>query len=106
MDTEDFAGPSKSLPEWGAYKGYSKATVYKMKRAGLLPELLIVPGFNVPRITARADREWEERMKRLAQEKTAKLEQARRVDHARRAGKAAARSENHISKQRQRRRSA
>jgi hypothetical protein len=103
MDTKDFDTPSKSLPEWGAFHKLSKATVYKMKRAGLLPELLIVPGFNVPRVTARADREWEERMKRLAQEKTAKLEQARRVEHARRAGQAAARSENHISKKRQRR---
>jgi hypothetical protein len=91
MDTENFDGPSKSLPEWGALKGYSKATVYKMKRAGLLPELLIVPGFNLPRITPRADREWQERMARLAQEKAAKLEQARRADHARRAGKRASR---------------
>jgi hypothetical protein len=100
MDTEDFTTPSKSVPEWCAFRGYSEATFYKLKRAGLAPAVLTIPGFNIPRITARADQEWQERMAALAQEKAAQLERERRADHARRAGKAAAQSPDHVSKRR------
>jgi hypothetical protein len=103
MDTEDFDLPSKSVPDWCAFRGYSEATFYKMKRAGLAPEVLVIPGFNVPRITARADREWQERMARLAQEKVARRERQRRSDLARAAGQAAAKSDKHVSKTRKRR---
>jgi hypothetical protein len=98
--TELPAGRDETEAQWYARRGFSKSTYHKMKRKGLTPKLLEVPGFHVPRITPRADREWEERMKRLAQEDAAKLEQARRVDHARHAARVSVASPKHISRRR------
>jgi primosomal protein N'' len=103
MDTDVSAGQDETEKAWRTRRNYSKSNYFKMKKAGLTPELLIVPGFNTPRITPRADREWEKRMAALAQEKDARLERQRRVEHARLAGRAAARSEKHVSKRRTRR---
>jgi len=97
------SGPSETIRQWRERRGYSSATFYKMKRRGLAPEILDIPGFNSPRITARADREWEKRMAELAKENANALERQRRIDHARHAGQAAAKSPDHISNRRKKR---
>jgi hypothetical protein len=91
-----------SLKEWRSRRNISTATHYRLKRLGLAPEELSVPGTAIRHITPKADQEWEERMKGLAQQEAAKLEQQRRVEQARAAGQAAARSPLHISRRQRR----
>jgi hypothetical protein len=48
---------SRSIKEWCAYRGYSVATFYKMKKNGVAPRITQPPG-TPPRITQEADQEW------------------------------------------------
>jgi len=91
-------GPWDTIPEWCRKKGISKTAYYKIRPLGQGPKELRIPGTTIVRITAKADREWEERMMDLAQQESAQLEQQRRVEQARAAGRAAARSPLHISR--------
>jgi hypothetical protein len=86
--------------EWRIRKHISKSTHLKMKKAGLAPEeeVVILPGFNLVRITARARADWERKIAELRQSKEAALESARRQAQVEAAAKIAARSPNHVSR--------
>jgi hypothetical protein len=66
------------------------------KRLGRGPQVMRIVG-NIVRISPEARREWHTRMAAFGQEEQAKLERERRVELARRAGQAAARSQKHIA---------
>jgi hypothetical protein len=94
----DESGPSSTIDEFCTLEKISRASFFKMQRAGVGPELLRVPNTNIVRVTATARRAWHLRMEDIAQQEAATLERQRRVDHAQRAGRAAAKSEAHHSK--------
>jgi hypothetical protein len=89
--------PARTIPEWCEGKRICVATYYKLKRLGLTPDELHVPGTNIRRITPEADREWIARMAELTKTKEYKREAERRTALAKKAGDIAARSPNHIS---------
>ena len=77
----------------------SESTFFKLKRLGLGPEEQSPPGLsNTVRITARARREWQERMRQLRDVKEAK----ERSERSRRAAIKAVASPRHVSKGRPR----
>ena len=78
----------------------SSSTYHKMRKAGLGPDEVQLPGMAFTRITAKARREWHARMEEFRKSRAAQLERERRSELARAAGKKAAKSANHISKQR------
>jgi hypothetical protein len=88
--------------EWRVRKRISKSTHLKMKKAGLAPEeeVVILPGFNLVRITPRARADWDRKIADLRQSKEAELERARRQTQVEAAGRLAAQSPSHISKNR------
>jgi hypothetical protein len=90
--------------EWRVRKHISKSTHLKLKKAGLAPEeeVVILPGFNLVRITARARADWERKIAELRQSKEPALESARRQAQVEAAGRLAAQSPSHISKNRAR----
>jgi hypothetical protein len=92
--------PSMSIARVCELEDFSRATFFKLRRRGLAPPTYCVPGTNLVRVSARAYRKWRKDMEQLAQGEAAQLEQARGVDHARRAGEVAAKSSKHISKRR------
>jgi hypothetical protein len=76
----------------------SKATYYKLRRQGHGPEELIIAGTNIKRITPQAIAAWREQMKKLADTKAAKREEAKRQRQRIAAGKKSATLPQHISK--------
>jgi hypothetical protein len=106
--SEDFAiDPDHrdwTLPEFCARKRISKSTYLKLRKAGLGPEetTITLPGFNLTRITPEARRDWERKLAKLRQSKVAELESARRQAQVKAAGRLAAASPHHISKNRAR----
>jgi len=88
-----------SIRGWCAYRGYSVATFYVMKKNGTAPAVLHPP-HAPPRITIEADRAWIEACNNLPDDKAAqtKARDAERKARTLEAGKAAAESERHISK--------
>jgi hypothetical protein len=70
----------------------------KLKKLGLGPDVLRVPGTRIERITPEARQAWRERMAELAKSETAQLEAERRRAQAAEAGKLAAQSPNHVSR--------
>ena len=88
--------------EWRARKHFSKSTHLKLKKAGLAPEeeVVMLPGFRLVRITPQARRDWQRKITELRQSKEAALESARRQAQVESAGRFAAQSPNHISKNR------
>ena len=91
-------GPDKTLGEFLAQKRISKAFYYSLKRRSLGPGETTYPGSRVVRISAAAERAWDERMAQLAQTEAAKLEAERRRAQAAEAGRIAVASPLHISK--------
>jgi hypothetical protein len=85
--------------EFCVRKRISKSTYLKLKKAGLAPEeeVVILPGFNLVRITARARADWERKIAELRQSKEAELERARRQAQVEAAAQLAAASPNHVS---------
>jgi hypothetical protein len=85
--------------EWRIRKHISKSTHLKMKKAGLAPEeeVVILPGFNLVRITPRARADWERKIAELRQSKETALESARRQAQVEAAAQLAAASPNHVS---------
>jgi hypothetical protein len=83
--------------EWRAHRKLSKSSHHKLKHLGLAPDEIRVPGTTIIRITKEADLRWQERMAALASEKAALVEQERRVELCRRAGRRAALSAMHVS---------
>ena len=90
--------------EWRVRKRISKSTHIKLKKAGLAPEetVLTLPGFNLVRITPKARADWDRKIAELRQSKEAASETARRQAQVESAGRLAAQSPNHISKNRAR----
>jgi hypothetical protein len=76
----------------------------KLKKLGLGPDVLRVPGTRIERITPEARQAWRERMAELAKSETAQLEAERRRAQAAEAGKLAAQSPNHVSRRTAKRR--
>ena len=54
--------PDKTLSEFLAHKHISKAFYYSLKKRGLGPDETTYPGSRVIRISAAAERAWDERM--------------------------------------------
>jgi len=94
-----------SPQEWRARKGISKSTHIKLKKAGLAPkeDVIELPGFSLRRITPQARRDQERLIAELQQSNEAKLEVARRHEQVKAAGRAAAQSALHVSKQQRKR---
>jgi hypothetical protein len=80
----------------------SKSSWFKLRRAGLAPRVLMIG--NSARITREAEAAWQRRMERAAEGREERLRVERRRASARIAGRAAAESPNHISRQRERQR--
>jgi hypothetical protein len=76
----------------------SPSTYFKLKRLGFGPEETIFPGTNIIRITPDARRAWHAKLAMLRATVEASKEAQRRTAYAVQAGKAAARSELHVSK--------
>jgi hypothetical protein len=77
----------------------SKAKFYELKKRGLTPDEIDIDG--VLRITPKAREEWHARMVEHAKGEAAQLEAERRRELAVSAGRAAAQSPLHVSKQKQ-----
>jgi hypothetical protein len=91
---------ARTIPQWCQSKQTCIATYHKLKKLGLTPDELHIPGTNIKRITPEADREWIARMAELTKTKEYKREAERRTALARKAGDMAARSPKHISQTR------
>jgi hypothetical protein len=98
MTNIDTTNPSKSIAEFCRAERISKSVYYEMKRRGIGPVELIIPGTKVIRITPEAQTAWRTRMAELAKSETAQLEAERRSAQTAEAGKIAAASPLHISK--------
>jgi hypothetical protein len=83
---------STTIPQFCLLEDISAATYFKMQREGHGPRELRIPGTNVVRITARARREWHERLENLPENEAIKAERSARTS---RAGKLAAQSPLH-----------
>jgi hypothetical protein len=105
MSSTDSTSPSASaehevahtIREWCESKRICLATYYKLRRLGLTPDELHVPGTNIRRITPEADRAWIARMAELTKTKEYEREVKRRAVMAKKAGDKAARSPKHVS---------
>jgi hypothetical protein len=91
-------GPSYTIAEFCTAERISQPTYHSLKRKGLAPETINLPGTRVIRITARARREWQEKMAALSRSEAAKLEARRRQEQASMAGKLGVASSLHFSK--------
>jgi hypothetical protein len=89
--------PDMTIEEWAHKRNRSVATFYNLKKKGRAPAT-VDPGVGGPRITAQADRDWEENMKRWAAEDEGRRLAERRSAQARMAGRLGVKSEKHISK--------
>jgi hypothetical protein len=99
MSIQDTPKPkSLTVSEFREAENMSASFYYKMRRMGLGPQELHVPGTGFTRITPEAHAEWHERMAKLGESKAAELERARRLEQRRIAGAAAAASSKHISR--------
>jgi hypothetical protein len=96
----DDAEPSSSIDGFCKLEDISPASYYKLRDKGLGPEEMRIPGTALIRITARARRQWQQRMAELASEHAAEMaEQAQaRSARASHAGKLGAQSPLHVSK--------
>jgi hypothetical protein len=92
--------PDYTLGEWRAKRKISKSAHFSLKKRDLAPEEIAPPGTTIRRITAEADRAWEERMRQLAQGKVAQQEAQRRQALASIKGKLAFQSEKHPQRKR------
>jgi hypothetical protein len=99
-DNDTDEGCSLTIKQFCVAENMAECTFYKLQKLGLTPETIVFPGTRIVRITARARRQWHERMLELSRSRAAKREHERRVELARRAGAAAAASPRHISRQR------
>jgi hypothetical protein len=89
---------SQTTTEFCQSEHISKATFYDLRKRGLAPEVLEVPGTKIKRITSQARETWRARMAELAKAEATQLEAERRRELAAIAGRIAARSPKHISK--------
>jgi hypothetical protein len=108
----DTAKPPKTISTFCRSWGMSRSFFYGLKSRGLAPSIdeIIVPGepgvnrgrgLKHLRISAESERAWVEQMAQLRAGEAAELEVARAREQRVEAGKSAARSPLHISKQSQ-----
>ena len=95
--TPDEQEVARTIPQWCQGKQICIATYHKLKKLGLTPDELHIPGTNIKRITPEADRAWIARMAELTKTKEYAREVKRRTDLAKKAGKLAAKSSKHVS---------
>jgi hypothetical protein len=76
----------------------SKSTYHELKKRGLGPVELVVPGTKIIRITPEARDAWHAMMAELAGTESARLEAERRRAQAAEAGRIAATSPRHVSR--------
>jgi hypothetical protein len=79
----------------------SKSTYHELKKRGLGPVELVVPGTKIIRITPEARDAWHAKMAELSKSESAQLEAERRREIAAIAGKIAAQSPRHVSRRHQ-----
>src|SRR5437016_1380121 len=95
--------PKRSLSQdqfcW--LENISRAKFYQLKKRGLAPTVTNIDG--LLRISPEAREEWHERMAEVARGEAARLEAERRREIAALAGRAAAQSPKHVSRQKRRR---
>ena len=95
--------PKRSLSQdqfcW--LENISRAKFYQLKKRGLAPTVTNIDG--LLRISPEAREEWHERMAEVARGEAARLEAERRREIAALAGRAAAQSPLHVSRQKRRR---
>jgi hypothetical protein len=93
--------PRRSLSqnEFCYVENISRAKFFKLKKRGLAPDETNIDG--LIRITPKARETWHTRMAELAKSEAAQLEAQRRRELAVIAGRAAAQSPKHISRQKQ-----
>jgi hypothetical protein len=89
-----------TIGEFCTVENISKATYYKMKRAGLGPAEthMPIPGMNVIRISADARRAWHAKLAAANSGKAIELARARKQAQRVAAGKLAAKSAKHVSR--------
>jgi hypothetical protein len=92
-------GASEKIREFCNVEKFSIAFFYELERRGLGPLMLDVPGTRFRRVV-ESHESWRARMAALAKTEDAKLETERRRAQAAIAGKDAAASPRHVSKQR------
>jgi hypothetical protein len=92
------APSSKTIGEFCQDERISKSVYYDMKRRGIGPVELVIPGTKVIRITHEAQANWRQRMAQLSKGRAMRLETERRRKQTTQAGKIAAASPLHVSK--------
>jgi hypothetical protein len=90
---------SLTIQEFCVAEHISKASLYDLLKRGLGPELFNIPGTRIRRITPQAREAWRDRMAQLAQAEAVQIEAERRRELAAVAGRIAARSPLHVSRQ-------
>ena len=84
--------PSYTISEFCKLERFSEPTYFKMKRKGHGPEELTIPSLPATvRITAKARREWHEKMAAQGKKQPGRAFRRDRAKHA-------AESDNHVSK--------
>jgi hypothetical protein len=96
------AEPDRTLAQFCAGKGFSKAFFYELRKRGLAPDVVTYPGSRVIRITSAAEQKFDRRMAALARTKAAEIEAERRRAIAVTAAKIAAASPLHVSRRKRR----
>ena len=94
---------SLTIEQFAKAEGFSPGTYYKLRALGMGPDELRVAGTKIVRVTQKARAEWHARLQAYAKSEAGRLEEARRSELSRAAGKLAAQSPVHISKRRRRR---
>jgi hypothetical protein len=89
---------AKTPAEFRKAKKLSRSSWFKLKRLGLAPDTITVPGTRIQRITAEAEAAWDQKMIEAGKSEAALLEVERRRAQATEAGKIAALSAQHISR--------
>jgi hypothetical protein len=91
------AQPHSTIPEVCKRRHISLALYYDLKKRGLGPHETRYPGSPAVRISAEAEAEWDRRLDALQQTEEAAIENQRRVQQRRLAGKKAAKSATHVN---------
>jgi hypothetical protein len=103
MSSQDIARPAKpidesrslTIPQFCLLENISTYTYYRIRKQGLTPRELRIPGTDIARITPEARREWHESMRTREVQEQVKREFERRAALISEAAKKAAASPLH-----------
>jgi hypothetical protein len=95
---DDLLQPSLTIKQFCVCENISPASYFKIRRLGLGPAEMVIPGTEIIRITPKAHREWRARLEQQGKTTEAELERQRRAEQRRAAGKRAAASPQHVSR--------